>query len=88
MDGKHNVIGKTFGMFMDMDNLLGTDIEKGLARLETVARASGSQEQPLPRFRPTPIGPPPEWLRRLPPPHPSRARRSNCFCTMRLMPHH
>jgi len=37
MDGNHNFIGKAFGMFMDMDNMLGTDIEKGLARLKTVA---------------------------------------------------
>ena len=37
MDGSHNFIGKAFGMFMDMDNMLGTDIEKGLAQLKTVA---------------------------------------------------
>ena len=37
MDGNHNFIGKAFGMFMDMDKLLGTDIEKGLAQLKTVA---------------------------------------------------
>ena len=37
MDGNHNFIGKAFGMFMDMDNMLGADIEKGLARLKTVA---------------------------------------------------
>ena len=37
MDGNHNFIGKAFGMFMDMDNMLGTDIEKGLAQLKTVA---------------------------------------------------
>ncbi len=37
MDGNHNFIGKALGMFMDMDNMLGTDIEKGLARLKTVA---------------------------------------------------
>ena len=37
MDGNHNFIGKAFGMFMDMDNMLGTDIEKGLARLKAVA---------------------------------------------------
>jgi hypothetical protein len=29
MDGNHNFMGKAFGMFMDMDNMLGTDIEKG-----------------------------------------------------------
>jgi hypothetical protein len=37
MDGHHNFIGKAFGMFMDMDHMLGTDIEKGLARLKTAA---------------------------------------------------
>ena len=37
MDGNHNFIGKAFGMFMDMDNMLGSDIEKGLALLKTVA---------------------------------------------------
>jgi len=39
MDGKHNFLGKAFGMFLDMDNMLGTDIEKGLAQLKTVAEA-------------------------------------------------
>ena len=37
MDGKHNFVGKAFGMFMDMDKMLGSDIEKGLALLKTVA---------------------------------------------------
>jgi hypothetical protein len=37
MDGNHNFIGKAFGMFMNMDNMLGTDIEKGLAQLKIVA---------------------------------------------------
>ena len=37
MEGNHNFVGKALGMFMDMDNMLGTDIEKGLARLKTVA---------------------------------------------------
>jgi len=40
MHGNHNFIGKAFGMFMNMDNMLGTDIEKGLAQLKTVAEAS------------------------------------------------
>jgi len=39
MDGNHNFIGKAFGMFMNMDNMLGSDIEKGLAQLKTVAEA-------------------------------------------------
>ncbi len=37
MDGHHNFIGKAFGMFVDMDKMLGGDIEKGLAQLKTVA---------------------------------------------------
>ena len=39
MDGSHNFLGKAIGMFMDMDNMLGTDIEKGLAQLKTVAES-------------------------------------------------
>jgi hypothetical protein len=35
--GNHNFIGKAFGMFMNMDNMLGADLEKGLARLKTLA---------------------------------------------------
>ena len=37
MDGHHNFIGKAAGLFMDMDRMLGGDIEKGLAELKTVA---------------------------------------------------
>lgn len=37
MDGNHNVIGKAFGMFMNMDRMLGADIDKSLALLKTVA---------------------------------------------------
>ena len=37
MDGNHNFIGKALGMFMNMDRMLGSDIEKGLAQLKTVA---------------------------------------------------
>jgi len=37
MDGNHNLIGKAFGIFMDMDKMLGGDIEKGLALLKTAA---------------------------------------------------
>jgi hypothetical protein len=36
-------MGKAFGMFMDMDKMLGADIEKGLAQLKTVAEVSGQQ---------------------------------------------
>lgn len=37
MDGNHNFLGKAMGLFMNMDKMLGADIEKGLARLKTVA---------------------------------------------------
>jgi carbon monoxide dehydrogenase subunit G len=37
IDGNHNLIGKAMGLFMNMDNLLGADIEKSLARLKTAA---------------------------------------------------
>lgn len=37
MDGHHNFLGKAFGLFMDMDKALGTDIEMGLARLKSAS---------------------------------------------------
>jgi len=37
MEGNHNFVGKAFGVFMNMDNMLGNDLEKGLAELKTVA---------------------------------------------------
>lgn len=37
MDGNHNFLGKAMGLFMNMDKMLGADIEKGLGRLKTVA---------------------------------------------------
>jgi hypothetical protein len=40
MHGNHNFVGKAFGVFMNMDNMLGTDLEKGLAQLKTVAEGN------------------------------------------------
>ena len=37
MAGNHNFIGKAFGVFMNMDKMLGADLDKSLARLKTVA---------------------------------------------------
>jgi hypothetical protein len=37
MDGNHNFIGKAFGLFADMDGMLGGDIEKSLAALKSAA---------------------------------------------------
>ena len=42
MDGNHNFIGKAFGMFVNMDNMLGADIEKGLVEVKTVAEGKRS----------------------------------------------
>ena len=35
MDGKHIFLGKLMGLFMNMDKMLGSDLEKGLARIKT-----------------------------------------------------
>jgi hypothetical protein len=37
MDDNHNFVGKAFGLFADMDSMLGADVEKGLAQLKSVA---------------------------------------------------
>jgi hypothetical protein len=39
MDGNHNFLGRAFGLFMNMDNALGGDIEKALAQLKTAAES-------------------------------------------------
>lgn len=39
MSGTHNFAGKAFGIFMDMDDMLGADIDAGLARLKSVVEA-------------------------------------------------
>ena len=39
MDGNHNFLGKAMGVFMNIDGMLGADIEKGLVELKTVAEA-------------------------------------------------
>jgi hypothetical protein len=42
MDGNHNFIGKAFGLFMNMDKMLGADLEKGLTQLKTVVAAASN----------------------------------------------
>jgi hypothetical protein len=39
MDGNHNFVGKAIGLFMNTDKMLGTDIEKSLAQLKTIAES-------------------------------------------------
>ena len=43
MDGDSKFMGKLFGMFMDMDSMVGKDFEKGLAQLKTVAEADAQK---------------------------------------------
>ena len=40
MDGDNNFIGKAFGLFMNMDKMIGGDFEKGLAQMKSVAEAA------------------------------------------------
>ena len=39
MTGKNNFMSKAFGLFMNMDKMVGGDFEKGLANLKSVAEA-------------------------------------------------
>jgi hypothetical protein len=43
MDGNNNFMGKLFGLFMDMDSMLGKDFEAGLAGLKSVAEADAQK---------------------------------------------
>ncbi len=37
MDGTNNLISKVMGLFFNMDNMIGSDFEVGLAKMKTVA---------------------------------------------------
>jgi hypothetical protein len=39
MDGPSPYLGKLIGVFMNMDRMIGTDFEAGLANLKTLAEA-------------------------------------------------
>lgn len=39
MQGNNGFAGKAFGIFMDMDKMIGNDFDKGLAQLKTVAES-------------------------------------------------
>lgn len=41
MDGKNNMMGKIFSVFMDMETMIGKDYEEGLANLEAVLAKKG-----------------------------------------------
>jgi len=40
MDGSHNFAGRVIGMLVNMDKMLGADLDKGLAQLKFVAEAA------------------------------------------------
>lgn len=42
MTGNNNFMMKAFGLFMDMDTMVGTDFEKGLASLDTLTAAAAA----------------------------------------------
>ena len=42
MNGSNNLMGKLFGVFVNMDQLVGRDFEAGLASLEAVSARSSS----------------------------------------------
>ena len=44
MDGTNNLIGKVFGIFMNMDQSIGGDFEKGLAALKTTSEAEAKKQ--------------------------------------------
>ncbi len=43
MEGRNNLMGKAVGVFMNMDKMIGSDFESGLARLKTVAETDAAK---------------------------------------------
>jgi Polyketide cyclase / dehydrase and lipid transport len=39
MDGENDFLGKAFSLFTDLDKMIGSDFERGLAKLKTVAES-------------------------------------------------
>ena len=39
MSGTKNFMSKAFGLFVNMDKMIGSDFEKGLAQLKSVAES-------------------------------------------------
>ena len=42
LEGKNGFVGKAFSLVMDMDEMVGSQFEKGLAKLKTVAEEDGA----------------------------------------------
>lgn len=45
MSGKNNFVTKAIGLFMDMDKMVGTEFEKGLATLDSVTAKAKADER-------------------------------------------
>ena len=45
MDGANNFMGKLFGVFMDMDKMIGKDFEKGLSQLKGIAEEEAKKQR-------------------------------------------
>jgi hypothetical protein len=43
LDGNNNFMGKAFGLFMNLDKMVGGDFEKGLAQMKSVAETVAKQ---------------------------------------------
>lgn len=45
MDGDNNFVGKMFGVFMDMDKMIGSDFERGLTNLKGIAESEAQKQR-------------------------------------------
>jgi hypothetical protein len=45
MEGRNGFVGKAFALFMNMDDLVGGDFERGLAALKTLAEVDAQKRQ-------------------------------------------
>jgi hypothetical protein len=59
MDGENNFMGKAFGLFMDMDKMIGADFEKGLASLKAISEAEAKKLEAAAKAAPPAAVPPP-----------------------------
>jgi hypothetical protein len=48
MDGENNFMGKAFSLVSNMDKMIGSDFERGLASLKTVAEAQAGTARAVP----------------------------------------
>jgi len=51
MSGNSNLVGKLFGVFMNMDRMIGDDFEAGLGSLKTVAEEAEKKQGAIDRER-------------------------------------